>query len=116
MDPMEQLVTDALDKAGIEYSTEGEESNVGLDFYIPDCDLHIEVKQFHSNRIARQMARAENVIAVQGEASVRWLCALIAKPARVAEAARSRITPKLGPSYQRGAHAAYAAAKEAADE
>lgn len=44
-----------------------------LDFYLPDCDLHIECKQFHSERIAEQMSRAPNVLAVQGIEAARFL-------------------------------------------
>jgi hypothetical protein len=38
----------------------------GLDFYLPDFDVYVEIKQFHSNRIAEQMSRRDNVIAIQG--------------------------------------------------
>lgn len=78
MDPMERLVANALEAAGIEFR-HGNNNPVGLDFYLPEHDLHIEVKRFHSDRIAGQMARADNVIAVQSEAAVRWLCDLITK-------------------------------------
>lgn len=80
---MERLIADALDKAGVVYATDmGGESPCGLDFYLPDCNLHIEVKQFHSSRIAAQMSRAPNVIAVQGVVAVQWLANLIALQSR----------------------------------
>ena len=83
-DPLEQLLADTLDAAGIRYLTgDGGHNRAGLDFYLPDQDLHIEVKRFHSDRIAGQMARAPNVIAVQGEASVRWLADLLKKYGKV---------------------------------
>lgn len=72
-DPMEKLIADALDEAGEEY----EHEKNGLDFYLPRLDLYIEVKRFHSPRIAAQMERAENIWAVQGSFAVRTASALI---------------------------------------
>lgn len=72
-DPMELLIAEALEAAGVEYEYE----RLGLDFYLPALDLFIEVKRFHSPRIAGQMERAENVIAVQGLTAVQTMSALI---------------------------------------
>lgn len=86
-DPMEILIRDALTAAGLKFVTdEGGANPSGLDFYLPDFDLHIEVKQFHSDRIADQMARADNVIVAQGRKAVEWLAAqiLAAKSVRYA--------------------------------
>jgi len=77
-DPLEEQVAQALDLAGIRFVTgEGGGNPTGLDFYLPAADLHIEVKQMHSERIAGQMARAPNVIAVQGAAAVAWLAEML---------------------------------------
>lgn len=70
-DPMERIIADALDAANIRYKT-GHGGHAPLDFYLIDFDVHIEVKQFHSNRIAEQMSRAPNVIAIQGRAAAEW--------------------------------------------
>jgi hypothetical protein len=75
-DPMERILADALDRAGLDYVT-GDKNEARLDFYLPSIDLYIEVKQFHSARIAGQMSRAPNVIAAQGELAVRLLANLI---------------------------------------
>ena len=72
-DPMEKLVAEALHAIGEPF----EHEKNGLDFYIPRLDLYIEVKRFHSPRIAAQMARAENIIAVQGSFAVRTISDLI---------------------------------------
>lgn len=77
-DPMERLIADALDNAGIAYVTDsggGNPSN--LDFRL-DNGIEIEVKRFHTPRIADQMARADNVIVAQGEQAVRFLATLLA--------------------------------------
>lgn len=74
-DPVEQIIADALDYCHVEYVREREPER--LDFYLPRWKLHIEVKQFHSDRIAEQMSRAPNVIAVQGIEAARWLAAAI---------------------------------------
>lgn len=42
----------------------------GLDFYLPDYDCYVEVKQFHSDRIAKQMSKRDNVIAIQGKGAL----------------------------------------------
>lgn len=75
-DPMERMIADALDVAENVYSTDSD-NPAHLDFYLPVSDVHIEVKQFHSPRIAEQMSRAENVIVAQGEKAVALLAALI---------------------------------------
>lgn len=74
-DPMERLVADALDRAGINYHRG--EATGELDFRLIDYGVHIEVKRFHSPRIERQMARHPNVIAAQGEAAVQLLARFI---------------------------------------
>jgi transcriptional regulator with XRE-family HTH domain len=74
-DPMEQLVERALQRAGVEYETDqGGGTATGLDFYLPQHGVAIEVKRFHSDRIAEQMSRAPNVIALQGEPAIRLFC------------------------------------------
>ncbi len=77
-DPMERLVEEALVDAGIRFATDqGGGTETRLDFYLPDHDVYIEVKRFHSTRISEQMARAPNVIVAQGEAAVRFLAGVI---------------------------------------
>lgn len=75
-DPMESMIRSALTDAGVRF-VEDEDNPTALDFYLPEADLHIEVKQFHTDRIAEQMSRAPNVIAVQGGVAVAWLAYLI---------------------------------------
>ena len=78
-DPMEILVGDALASAGICFVQDGTkgENTQGLDFHLTGRGVYVEVKRFHSERIASQMSRAPNVIAVQGEEAVRFFCELI---------------------------------------
>lgn len=71
---MEAMLASALAEASIQFTAPH-----NLDFHLPDHDVFIEVKQFHSDRIAEQMSRAPNVIAVQGRAAVEWLCEQIRK-------------------------------------
>ena len=75
-DPIEKIIATALTNAGLEYKSDFGGGAV-LDFYIPQWDVHIEVKQFHSPRIAKQMARAENVIAIQGRNAAEWFATLL---------------------------------------
>jgi hypothetical protein len=64
--PIESKVGTALDKAKITYVDELDERSKGLDFYLVDLDVHIECKQFHTERISEQMSRSSNIIAIQG--------------------------------------------------
>lgn len=85
-DPMEKIIADALTDARIPFVREGDVkgSTQTLDFYLPEQDVYIEVKQFHSDRIAAQMSRAPNVIAAQGRPGVEFLAHLIRQGALVA--------------------------------
>lgn len=76
-DPMERRIAEALDKAGISYTTDfGGGNPSGLDFALPN-GVEIEVKQYHSPRISAQMAKADNVIVAQGREAVDFLASLI---------------------------------------
>lgn len=67
MDPVEAVIEKALADAKIRFERgRGQPVDAGLDFYLPDLGIYIECKQFHTERIAEQMSRAENVIAIQG--------------------------------------------------
>ena len=72
-DPMERAIADALSGMGIQFEREKD----GLDFYLPGCGIYIEVKQFHSARIAEQMSRADNIIVAQGRKAVELLADMI---------------------------------------
>jgi hypothetical protein len=66
-DPIERIVEQALLDAGVSYVVESDHAAPhGLDFHLPDYGVAIEVKQMHSDRIARQMATHRDVIAIQG--------------------------------------------------
>lgn len=70
--PLEEKIAAELRRAGIAYGADGTSSTKNLDFHITESDVYIEVKAFHSDRIAEQMSRAENVIAIQGTKAVEW--------------------------------------------
>lgn len=75
--PAEAAVREALLLKGFNFVTEADPRAKRLDFYLVDFDLHIEVKRFHSDRIAEQMARADNVIAVQGLQAARLFARMV---------------------------------------
>lgn len=74
-DPVEEIVAEGLRRAEIEFRVDDNVS--GLDFYLPGLDVYIEVKQHHSARIAEQMSRRPNVIAVQGMHAARKFVEMI---------------------------------------
>ena len=77
-DPMELIMRGALDRAGLRYTTDQGGGNAAcLDFHLTDFNIHIEVKQFHTPRVAEQMSRVSNVIVAQGREAVEWLAVRI---------------------------------------
>ena len=76
-DPIEQIIAKALEQAGIGFIHESEGHQPPLDFYLPQQDIYIEVKQYHSDRIARQMAQADNVIVIQGRRAAQAFASMI---------------------------------------
>lgn len=81
-DHLEKKVAEALDEVGIEFVHESENKEQVLDFYLPFFDVFIEVKQFHTDRISRQMSSKDNVIAVQGIKSVNLLVTMLLRSKR----------------------------------
>jgi hypothetical protein len=75
-DPVERVVFDALTKAGLPF-TMGDQNAHRLDFHLTALDVAIEVKQFHTERIAEQMSRHPNVIAIQGIEAARAFAEMI---------------------------------------
>lgn len=66
VDPVEQIVREALQARGIDFVEEEHPLAMRLDFYLVDYGVHVEVKQMFSARVADQMARVPNIIVVQG--------------------------------------------------
>lgn len=81
-DPMEAIIAQALTAAGVGFTRDlGGKNPSGLDFRL-DSGIEIEVKRFHSPRIADQMSRVENVIVLQGEQAIRHYASLITPHAK----------------------------------
>ncbi len=74
-DPVEKIVAGVLDHRGIRYVHE----HKGLDFYLPDQDIYIECKQFHTDRSNGQLKRAENIILIQGIRAAEVFSVLISR-------------------------------------
>jgi hypothetical protein len=82
-DPVERLIYDALLASGIPFAMDGHRADGlcrGLDFVTHD-GIFIECKQFHTDRVAAQMKRADNVICIQGMAAARFFAEAIARKA-----------------------------------
>ena len=78
-DHLEKSLAAALNEAGIEFVHESENKKQELDFYLPLFDVYIEVKQFHADRIYKQMSYQNNVIAIQGSKSVNLFITILLK-------------------------------------
>lgn len=77
--PLEVKVANALDDAGITYSTPDERrAPTGLDFRIEDgSNVEIEIKWQHTERSIRQLSSADNVILLQGPKAVQFFVDLL---------------------------------------
>lgn len=81
-DPIERTIAEALEASGIEFKPNPENH---LDFELPRHELfsnsvvpvYIECKQFHSDRIAEQCSRADNVIVIQGAEAAKLFASLL---------------------------------------
>lgn len=76
-DPMEKTIEDALTRAGIPFVRADKEPE-RLDFLLGK-GVFIEVKQFHSDRIAEQMSRASDVIAIQGKEAAAFFAGVCSR-------------------------------------
>lgn len=76
-DPIEAMVAQALTDTGVEFVRENDPRACGLDFYLHNIGVHIEVKQFYSPRIAEQMSRADDVIVIQGRWAAEVFCGML---------------------------------------
>lgn len=79
-DPLERVVAEALRAAGHDFKLEDHPDRRAetprLDFLL-DNGLRVEVKRFHTPRLLRQLASAENVILLQGKGAVEWFAAMV---------------------------------------
>lgn len=76
-DHLELAVAEMLLDLKINFIHESQNNGSNLDFYLPDFDVFIEVKQFHTDRVNKQLASQENVILIQGKKSIEMLKKLL---------------------------------------
>lgn len=75
---MEEMVDRWLTANGINFRR-ADDMKTRLDFFLPDFNVYIEVKRFHTPRINDQLERATDIIIVQGPASMRFLESFISR-------------------------------------
>lgn len=78
-DFLEKKVSEILISQKIKFIHESEKNGSNLDFYLTDYDVYIEVKQYHTDRVAKQLASKDNVILIQGRKSIAMLTKLLLK-------------------------------------
>ena len=76
-DHLELAVIDLLIANQIRFIHESQNNDSRLDFYLPDYDVYLEVKQYHTDRVNGQLASQENVILIQGKKSLAMLVKLL---------------------------------------
>src|SRR3546814_9274679 len=77
-DPVEEIIASALTQARVRFVHESEAKGEcrGLDFYLPDHDLFIEVTAYYTPRKIEQLSRAPNVILIQGRGAAHSFAAM----------------------------------------
>ena len=78
-DPLEKDIAFLLTNLNIKFVHESEEKSQRLDFYLPDFDIYIEVKQYHTDRVNEQLKSKDNIILIQGKKSINALKLLLKK-------------------------------------
>ena len=76
-DHLELAVAEMLLDLKINFIHESQNNGSNLDFSLPDFDVFIEVKQYHADRVNKQLASQENVILIQGKKSIEMLKKLL---------------------------------------
>jgi hypothetical protein len=78
-DHLEKKVGDTLESQGILFTHESTVSNQGADFYLPGYDVYIEIKQFYTERVTKQLENKDNIILLQGKDAVDLFCKMLRK-------------------------------------
>jgi hypothetical protein len=65
-DPVETLLERGFDAAGILYRRADTKKGRHIDFFLPELDIYVEVKRYHTPRTTEQMARVPDIIVIQG--------------------------------------------------
>lgn len=66
-DHLEKALADFLVSKHISFIHESQNKEQVLDFYLPGHGIYIEVKQYHTDRVTKQLAAQEEVILIQGK-------------------------------------------------
>src|SRR3546814_11907061 len=90
-DPVEEIIASALTQARIRFVHESEAKGEcrGLDFYLPDHDLFIEVTAYYTPRKIEQLSRAPNVILIQGRGAAHSFAAMLDHMPSISPTSRS---------------------------
>lgn len=69
-DHLERKLGEFLESKNIAFIHESQDPQQPLDFYLPAFDVHIEIKQYHTERIVRQLETCDEVILIQGKVAL----------------------------------------------
>ncbi len=78
-DHLEKKIGETLQDCSIVFTHESEVPEKQLDFKLKTSGVQIEVKQYHSERIAKQLSQHESVIVLQGRKAVDFFCKQLEK-------------------------------------
>lgn len=73
-DDLEKRVAEILSRKGIKFTHESYKGiDQRLDFFLPEYDIYIEIKKFHTDRVLEQLKSQDNIILIQGIKSIEFL-------------------------------------------
>jgi hypothetical protein len=72
-DDLEERISKLLNFMNVEFTHESENKEQVLNFYLPQHDIYIEVKKFHTDKVNNQLKLKDNVILFQGIKTIKFL-------------------------------------------
>lgn len=72
-DDLEERICKLLNFMNVDFIHESENKEQGLDFYLPEHDVYIEVKKFNTDRVNNQLKSKDNIILLQGKKTIKFL-------------------------------------------
>lgn len=78
--PLEIEIANALNEKGIRFIHESQAVEQRIDFYLPEFNIYIEVKEYYSERSDKQLKANDEIILIQGKKAMFAFLALIPDP------------------------------------
>lgn len=74
---LELEVANVLTDNGIEFIHESQLPGQSLDFFLPQFNVYLEVKEYYSERSSKQLQRSDDIILIQGKKALYAFLAMV---------------------------------------